>query len=648
MFNLNLKTKKSKTLDIESENEEFDQDLGSASGTEFNSEDEDDDEAFQGFDNESDADDIDDHEDEKDDEVATKPKRENPYLPPVAVETPGKYIPPSLRKKQLAANDDSEELKRLRRQCQGLINRLSEANVSTISIELQQLFLNNPRQNMISTISSLILSMTAQSAVLLDSFSLVYAALIASLYKQVGLDFGASFVQQLVEDFDSYYKEDSSEKKCSNLMVLLSHLYTFQVVGCLLVYDFIRLFLKDVSELNTELLLKLIQNTGSQLRHDDPSALKDIILQLQEAVKKIPAQNLNSRTKFLIETVTSWKNNRLKVNSSITAESINRLKKYLGNLPKSTEPLRVTLQDIRQVENKGKWWLVGAAWSGGDIGRDHKQADVDAVAVKDLIDTAAPDWLALAKQQRMNTDIRRAVFIAIMGSEDYVDANERLMRLKLKRVQEREIPRVLLHCCANEKDFNPFYAYVATELCKQHPIRKTFQFALWDYFKEVNGSNDDEDSESEDDESEVEDLRFVVEEQDEVTKSRRQANFAKFFAILVGEQSLGLDLLKNINFLTCTPGMYEFLRTFLIFLFQHIQTRSARQRDPLAGEKALIQIIIKIKDNTILLKGLEFFLTTRMKSDKSKKQSKESRAAQEWGIKISRDTIQRLWNATEY
>lgn len=42
------------------------------------------------------------------------------------------------------------------------------------------------------------------------------------------------------------------------------------------------------------------------------------------------------------------------------------------------------------------------------------------------------ELLQLAAQQRMNTDVRRTVFCIIMGSDDHVDAAERLLRLPLK------------------------------------------------------------------------------------------------------------------------------------------------------------------------------------------------------------------------
>ena len=35
------------------------------------------------------------------------------------------------------------------------------------------------------------------------------------------------------------------------------------------------------------------------------------------------------------------------------------------------------------------------------------------------------------------------------GDQDYVDACERLSQLNLSEIQQREIVRVILHCCGN-------------------------------------------------------------------------------------------------------------------------------------------------------------------------------------------------------
>jgi len=52
--------------------------------------------------------------------------------------------------------------------------------------------------------------------------------------------------------------------------------------------------------------------------------------------------------------------------------------------------------------------------------------------------------LESAKKLHMVTDVKKAVFQAIMMSDDYLHAYEQLMHLNLKKTQEREIVRVLL------------------------------------------------------------------------------------------------------------------------------------------------------------------------------------------------------------
>lgn len=59
-------------------------------------------------------------------------------------------------------------------------------------------------------------------------------------------------------------KEAESEvlgKECSNLIVLLSELYNFQVISSVLVFDIIRNLLDQIlTEFNVELLLKVVRS----------------------------------------------------------------------------------------------------------------------------------------------------------------------------------------------------------------------------------------------------------------------------------------------------------------------------------------------------------------------------------------------------
>jgi nucleolar MIF4G domain-containing protein 1 len=80
-------------------------------------------------------------------------------------------------------------------------------------------------------------------------------------------------------------------------------------------------------------------------------------------------------------------------------------------------------------EKKGQWWISGSE-SDGQEG-SHSEV-VDFVHKESL---EAEKLLQLAASQRMNTDIRRTIFCAVMGGEDYLDAFEKILRIKLSGKQ---------------------------------------------------------------------------------------------------------------------------------------------------------------------------------------------------------------------
>jgi nucleolar MIF4G domain-containing protein 1 len=67
------------------------------------------------------------------------------------------------------------------------------------------------------------------------------------------------------ESVSGYSQEESQEskgKECSNLVVLLSELYNFQVISSVLIFDLVRQLLgNDLTEFDVELLLKLMRST---------------------------------------------------------------------------------------------------------------------------------------------------------------------------------------------------------------------------------------------------------------------------------------------------------------------------------------------------------------------------------------------------
>ncbi|KAL2000858.1 hypothetical protein VTN02DRAFT_2546 [Thermoascus thermophilus] len=636
------------------------------------SEDGDQDSEFGGSDEEEDEEDEDEEEEEEEEKAPPKKVRENPYVAPVTNgdgNRPNKYIPPSLR---APSASESESLTRLRRQAQGLLNKLSEANLVSILGDVEKLYREYPRQNVTSTLATLLLTLICERSALQDTFVILHAGFIAAVYKVVGMDFGAEVIQKLVETFDKNGDERGTfeGKEPVNLMSLLSQLYNFHVIGSTLVFDYIRIFVKEITESHTELLLKIIRNSGPQLRQDDPSALKDIVLLIQPAVAQVGEAALSVRTKFMIDTITDLKNNRMKTGvaaSNIASEHITKMRKILGSLHNSrviraTEPIRISRMDIHNSSKKGKWWLVGASWKDDPLESARQElSGLPATAIggggipeEEAEDSdGEPDLLSIAKAHRMNTDVRRSIFIAIMSATDFHDAHVRLAKLRLKRAQELEIPRVLVHCAMEEEAHNPYYTLIARKICGElgRRIKVAFMFSLWDIFKRMGERGDLDDDDGDDDMG----TGFDGDDERQVT-TKSVVNLAKMYGTLVAEGALTLGILKNLNFAYLQPKTSMFVELLVITIIQKTQEKKKQKKkkkskneqtkdpdddndnDDGRDEKRLMEVFLRARDTPQVVKGLIFFVR-KVVAKTDIVPSEKDRKLVQWGCKVAVDAL---------
>ena len=87
-------------------------------------------------------------------------------------------------------------------------------------------------------------------------------------HRRLTLPVAAHFVTELITKYERQYKvlisgtdnQEDTGKECANLLVLLSELYIFQVISCVIVFDITRDLLRgDLHEAEVELLLKLVR-----------------------------------------------------------------------------------------------------------------------------------------------------------------------------------------------------------------------------------------------------------------------------------------------------------------------------------------------------------------------------------------------------
>lgn len=250
---------------------------------------------------------------------------------------------------------------------------------------------------------------------------------------------------------------------------------------------------------------------------------------------------LSTRARVMLDLVVDIKNNRKREDGRRKAVQLDpAAAKWLRGCNVGAVALGgITWKKVLTGDKRGHWWMPTAADAAATLdNRKMKKASgrstnlitpsagtaAGAAAVAAGIGSdaglAAPELLKLASAMRMNTDSRRAVFCAVMGSEDAVDAFEKLLRLGLKGDQEREIVRVTVECCLNETSYNPYYAQVLIRLCnvaKGHKI--TLQYCLWDHFAEVTGMD-----------------------------LRRMTNLARLTATCISSTCISVTMLKSVDF----------------------------------------------------------------------------------------------------
>ncbi|GAA5973652.1 hypothetical protein JCM21900_006752 [Sporobolomyces salmonicolor] len=632
----------------------------------------------------------DDDEEEEEEGAMTMTFDDEPTSAPSATvdaasaPTAGRYVPPHLRKAAAAAagsaapspaaestptasssaHDAPPDDPRLRRQLQGHLNKLSSTNMSAILDALLALYSSHPRAVVSSSLTGLLLGIISDRDNLGDQLVITYAALVAALYRTVGIEFPAGVLAKAVEQFDAALakhrearKQGTEEedegfegrpgsKECLNIVAFLAELYNFGVVSCGLVYDLVRLFIESgLGELEVELLSKVIKRSGQQLRQDDPSALKDIITLVKQKMAGVDPSSMNSRTRFMIEQLTNLKNNKFpKADASGAVDNYTPLKKYLSGLNKkrasgaAPDPLRLSLSEIRTSSSRGKWWLVGAAWSGDPLLEAQQSGALGGVATKESQSDAK--LAKLARAQGMNTEVRKGVFTVLMSSEDYVDACERLLQLGLSDVQQREIARVLLQCSGNEKAYNPYYTLVAHRLCtKSHSFQITLQYLLWDFLRDLG-------------EKSVGGEELVKNMQDDASSAstsvpeRKVRNLARLYGWCLGKEALSVAILKPVPFATSRPQTLAFLSQLVTALLLATQTPSPLFVLPTASARRdrepIERVFVKAAAHGALQKGLGYFLEANgedVVKEAGMKWGERERAVVKFGIKVASATL---------
>jgi len=271
-----------------------------------------------------------------------------------------------------SSEKQAEILARLLKQCKGLLNRLSEANLHKIAAGIEALYMKNSRFNMNETLTKLLQEALLGSTRTNERMVQEHMVLLAYLHAQIGSEIGAHFLQTFVELFDGYVKDianlEVEDKQLNNLVLVLCYMYLFKIYELSLLMELIGKLADQLCEKSVECLLLIFQSIGFRLRKDDPLSFKTMMQRVQLQIATAPLElKENPRLRFMVDILNAVKNNNMQKLPQYDPELAENLRKRLKAMLKNDRyvvTLNITLEDLLRADKVGKWWIVGSAWTG--------------------------------------------------------------------------------------------------------------------------------------------------------------------------------------------------------------------------------------------------------------------------------------------
>lgn len=381
---------------------------------------------------------------------------------------------------------------------------MTESNLEGIVGELAEMYRNEGRSYVSTSLSSELITSSTEGPRASERFAITASAAIASLAALTeSSEVIATFLSMLGRQLETSLKGKDT-LACSNLVRLLGCLYLSKAIKPDLLFDVLNTWSNPDDAFTDEHVVSiagLLTVAGLALRKAEPALMKEFVVDMQDKASKMNQDQLTTRARVMLDLVVDVKNNRMKDRKGMLAISGNSSATLANALPPNVAQwFRGSISKIEAVaiggipwskvirkDNKGFWWLQGMS-DAATHASHHQQNEQQHMQDEEGSENA--QLLKLARKLRMSTDTRRAIFLAVMSSEDVVDAAEKLLRLNLKGSQEREIVRVTVECCMHEPAWNPYYGLLLTRLCtlaKGH--RVTLNYCLWDFIKDANSAH---------------------------------------------------------------------------------------------------------------------------------------------------------------
>ncbi|KAE9420519.1 hypothetical protein Angca_003058 [Angiostrongylus cantonensis] len=394
-----------------------------------------------------------------------------------------------------AKNDARESKIEIDRILVGTMNRLSEGTLVKSSQVVSEMWQKFSKNGIIITIFTFLdvkacISRALSRLIcvpyrLQDQLLSLYALFLAYVHISTSDEISAYFVEDFLRRFieDIWGVQPLDDKKLENCVVFIAHLLNFHLVKGTVILEVFEKLREHLNVDNLQLIVVLATYSYKVLRRQFWSGFSCEMSKTAAALEVAEFCDL-PRAKFLGESLLALQ--KCPPTDIDTSIFEHHLKLFYGLRKKdksvSDKELGMSLDDILNADERGRWWIVGSAYQVPNEGT----SAMNTAKSSQIVQSFPDDIVKLARKAKMNTDVRRNIFCIVATAVDEDSAFEQLLRLSLKGQQEREIIYVLIAMLLGEKNFNTFYPLLIARFCDfNRRFVLTTQYALWDRIKEI-------------------------------------------------------------------------------------------------------------------------------------------------------------------
>ncbi|KAJ9154990.1 cwc22-involved in mrna splicing [Pleurostoma richardsiae] len=397
----------------------------------------------------------------------------------------GTYIPPArLRALQAQITDKtSKEYQRmaweaLKKSINGLINKVNVSNIKHIVPELFGENLIRGRGLYCQSI------MKAQSASL--PFTPIYAAMTAIVNTKLP-QVGELLVKRLCLRFRKAFRRND-KAVCVSATTFLAHLVNHQVCHEMLAAQMLLLLLNKPTDDSVEIAVGLMREVGQYLEEMNPQISMAVFDQFRNILHEA---DIDKRTQYAVEVLFQIRKDKFKDNPAVKEEldlveeedQIKHIIELDGDYD-GQDSLNIFKFDPNWEENEAAYKRLKAEILGeGSDDEDEDGSDESSEEDED------EEQKAIEIKDQSNADLvnlRRTIYLTLMSSVDPEEAVHKLLKLQIPAGSEKELPEMVIECCAQEKTYSKFYGLIAERLSKINRLwMDLFEHAFTDYYEKI-------------------------------------------------------------------------------------------------------------------------------------------------------------------